>query len=94
MKNIPNKVFLQTLAGKVGEDVDCFNHLTSNYNISWNVSRIYEDDLKFISVSFLREKLEEIEDELKSVEGDSMSAGQKRIRLRGIKNMLNYLIKL
>ena len=84
-----NKIYIRIDNEEFGSFEDLDSGLTS-----WSRERNNESDLKFISVSFLREKLEEIEDELKSVEGDSMSAGQKRIRLRGIKNMLNYLIKL
>lgn len=55
MKNIPKFIYLQT---GVGHDITDFNELDSDF-VNWSSDKIYSDDLAFISISFLREKIEE-----------------------------------
>lgn len=50
MKNIPQKIFLQTGLEDNAEICEDFNELS---DISWCADKIYSDDLEFISVSYL-----------------------------------------
>lgn len=66
MKNIPKFIYLQAGLEDNTEMCEDFNELSG---ISWCVDKIYSDDLSFISVSFLHEKIKEqikIKEDLKN----------------------------
>lgn len=58
MKNQPNKVYLQLGLEDNGETCDDFNELNE---ISWCADKIYEDDLEYVSITFLRELIKDEE---------------------------------
>lgn len=60
MKNIPNRIYLQTALEEHGETCDDFNDLQTDY-ISWCADKIYSDDLVFISVGFILARIKELE---------------------------------
>jgi len=56
MKNIPKNIFLVT-----GTDgAQDFEELSE---VTWSEDRIYDSDLQFVSIDFLREKVEELKNE-------------------------------
>lgn len=87
MKNQPERIFL-TLGLAETKDVD-FNELTQ---ITWCRDRIFENDLPYYSRNFLinlfTARIEEINQEIKTVNEATMSGGKKANRLRGIKKEL------
>lgn len=56
MKNIPTRIYLQL---GLEDNIDICEDFNELSGISWCVDKIYSDDLAFISVSFLRKKIEE-----------------------------------
>lgn len=59
MKNIPNRIFLQTGLEDYGETCSDFKDLQTDC-ITWCADKIYKDDLEYISVDFILAKIEEL----------------------------------
>lgn len=57
MKNIPNRIYLQTGLKDNAEMCEDFNELDG---ISWCADKIYSDDLQFVSVDFILAEIEKL----------------------------------
>ena len=88
MKNIPNRIYLQTGLEHYGETCDDFGELNSSL-ISWCADKIYNDDLEFISVSSVLRRIKELEEEIEN--GDSTySETSCRIRINELKKLITF----
>jgi hypothetical protein len=89
MKNQPKFIYLQTGLEEYGEVCEDFNTLDSS-SISWCADKIYEDDLQFISVSFISRQIEEIEEELKD---EDSSFDRKILKIQIINKLISANVK-
>ena len=58
MRNSPKFIYLQTGLEDNSEICEDFYDLQTDF-ITWCADKVHSDDLEYISVSFLREKIEE-----------------------------------
>lgn len=80
MKNIPQKIYLQL---NCPENVD----FKSLEGITWDTEPIFRGDLEFISVDFLRGKMETLKEErLKSFDKDDES---RRAQIKLLNDLIN-----
>jgi hypothetical protein len=86
MKNIPNRIYLQTGLEDNGETCDDFDNLQTDC-VSWCADKIYEDDLEFISVSFISRRIKELETELND-ENSIYSEASCRFRIDELKKLI------
>ena len=85
MKNIPNKIFLNI--GTDEKDLD-FNTLAQ---VTWSKDRVFDNDLEFISVSFL---LAEIDKELEGLRNSpKMALSTREVFLKQMRKELKNLLK-
>ena len=59
MKNIPQKIYLQTALEEYGETCEDFNELS---DLSWCSDKVFNDDLEFISVDFILAEIDKLKD--------------------------------
>ena len=85
MKNIPNKILLNI--GTDEKDLD-FNTLAQ---VTWSKDRVFDNDLEFISVSFL---LAEIDKELEGLRNSpKMALSTREVFLKQMRKELKNLLK-
>lgn len=84
MKNIPNRIYLQTALEEYGETCEDFNELS---NLSWCSDKIYSDDLTFISVDFILARIKELEAEIEN-EDSEYSIPSCRFAIKELKNLI------
>lgn len=83
MKNIPNKIYLVIGTG----DCEDFKELRE---VTWCEDSIFNSDLQFISISFLREKLENLKQQRINIFENSTP--QTDLILRAQIKLLNDII--
>ena len=79
MKNIPNRIYLQTGLEDNGETCSNFEELDM---VSWCTDKIYSDDLQYISVDFILSRIKELETD-KYIDSE-----HKKQRIKELKNLL------
>jgi hypothetical protein len=92
MKNQPKFIYLQTGLEEYGEVCEDFNTLDSS-SISWCADKIFDDDLKYISVDFLFAEINRRILETQPTKENALEVGKRIIFLENFRNELNNLIK-
>lgn len=83
MKNKPKFIFLQ-MGLEEENSVEDFNSLYLDC-VTWETEQIYSDDLQFISIDFILERIKELERDV------YMDSEYKKQRIKHLETQLNNL---
>lgn len=94
MKNIPNRIFLQTGLEGYGETCSDFKDLQTDC-ITWCADKIYKDDLEYISVDFILLRIKELIENKEKLKNNPMcSKAEYKAICKNINPLINELKNL